>query len=267
MTASVNPAPKPRVLTARRLVLLASVAALGAAVLFAGPSLAPRATSSALTNIAYAQNLQRPVGFADIVEKVKPAVISVRVKVDANTKMMGFDGNMPFPPNSPMERFFRRFGMPDGAIPDDQRAPRNRMVTGQGSGFFISADGRNDFPFVKLGDKPPRIGDWVLAVGNPFGLGGTVTAGIVSARGRDIGAGPYDDFIQIDAPVNKGNSGGPTFDVDGNVIGVNTAIFSPSGGSVGIAFAIPAPTVTSVVAQLKDNAQATRGWIGAQIQP
>ncbi|MEA3070242.1 MAG: serine protease Do, partial [Alphaproteobacteria bacterium] len=100
-----------------------------------------------------------------------------------------------------------------------------------------------------------------------FGLGGTVTAGIVSARGRDIGAGPYDDFIQIDAPVNKGNSGGPTFDVDGNVIGVNTAIFSPSGGSVGIAFAIPASTVNSVVAQLKDKGTVTRGWIGVQIQP
>src|SRR6202022_2732915 len=112
-----------------------------------------------------------------------------------------------------------------------------------------------------------RIGDWVVAVGNPFGLGGTVTAGIVSARGRDIGAGPYDDFIQIDAPVNKGNSGGPTFDVDGNVIGVNTAIFSPSGGSVGIAFAIPANTVKSVVAQLKDKGSVTRGWIGVQIQP
>ena len=94
---------------------------------------------------------------------------------------------------------------------------------------------------MKLAEGAPRIGDWVLAVGNPFGLGGTATAGIVSARGRDIGAGPYDDFIQIDAPVNKGNSGGPTFDVDGNVIGVNTAIFSPSGGSVGIAFAILAP--------------------------
>ena len=107
----------------------------------------------------------------------------------------------------------------------------------------------------------------MLAVGNPFGLGGTVTAGIVSARGRDIGAGPYDDFIQIDAPVNKGNSGGPTFDVDGNVIGVNTAIFSPSGGSVGIAFAIPAETVKTVVAQLKDKGSVTRGWIGVQIQP
>ena len=108
---------------------------------------------------------------------------------------------------------------------------------------LIKVDGRNDFPYVKFAGNAPRIGDWVLAVGNPFGLGGTVTAGIVSARGRDIGAGPYDDFIQIDAPVNRGNSGGPTFDVDGNVIGVNTAIFSPSGGSVGIAFAIPADTV------------------------
>ena len=107
----------------------------------------------------------------------------------------------------------------------------------------------------------------MVAVGNPFGLGGTVTAGIVSARGRDIGAGPYDDFIQIDAPVNHGNSGGPTFDVDGNVIGVNTAIFSPSGGSVGIAFAIPADTVKTVVAQLRDKGTVTRGWIGVQIQP
>ncbi len=120
---------------------------------------------------------------------------------------------------------------------------------------------------MKLADKPPRIGDWVLAVGNPFGLGGTVTAGIVSARGRDIGAGPYDDFIQIDAPVNRGNSGGPTFDVDGNVIGVNTAIFSPSGGNVGIAFAIPAETVKMVVAQLREKGSVTRGWIGVQIQP
>jgi serine protease Do len=111
---------------------------------------------------------------------------------------------------------------------------------------LIKVDGRSDFPYVKLADKAPRIGDWVVAVGNPFGLGGTVTAGIVSARGRDINAGPYDDFVQIDAPVNKGNSGGPTFDMDGNVVGVNTMIFSPSGGSVGIAFDIPADTVKSV---------------------
>src|SRR5207237_4560494 len=132
---------------------------------------------------------------------------------------------------------------------------------------LIKVEGRNDFPYVKLADRAPRIGDWVLAVGNPFGLGGTVTAGIVSARGRDIGAGPYDDFIQIDASVNSGNSGGPTFDMDGNVVGVNTAIFSPSGGSVGIAFDIPAETVKSVVAQLKDKGMVNRGWIGVQIQP
>jgi serine protease Do len=107
----------------------------------------------------------------------------------------------------------------------------------------------------------------VLAVGNPFGLGGTVTAGIVSASGRDIGSGPYDDFIQIDAPVNKGNSGGPTFNMQGEVVGVNTAIFSPSGGSVGIAFSIPATTVKNVVAQLKDKGSVSRGWIGVQVQP
>src|SRR5438045_5904380 len=174
--------------------------------------------------------------------------------------------------------------------------PRGQgVVTGQGSGFFISADGyavtnnhvvdgadkvevttddgktytakvigtdartdvalikvegRNDFPHVTFSNKPPRIGDWVIAVGNPFGLGGTVTAGIVSARGRDIGAGPYDDFLQIDAPVNRGNSGGPTFDTQGNVVGVNTAIYSPSGGSVGIGFAIPAEVAKEVVASL-----------------
>src|SRR6185295_9970639 len=127
--------------------------------------------------------------------------------------------------------------------------------------------GRKDFPFAKLSDSKPRIGDWVLAVGNPFGLGGTVTAGIVSASGRDIGNGPYDDFIQIDAPVNKGNSGGPAFDTSGEVMGVNTAIYSPSGGSVGIAFSIPASTVKNVIAQLKDKGTVSRGWIGVQIQP
>jgi serine protease Do len=130
---------------------------------------------------------------------------------------------------------------------------------------LIKVDG-NDFPFVKFADHDPRIGDWVIAVGNPFGLGGTVTAGVVSARGRDIGSGPFGDYIQIDAPMNKGNSGGPSFDVNGNVIGVNTAIFSPSGGSVGIGFDIPADTVKSVVAQLKDSGHVTRGWMGVQIQ-
>ena len=308
----VESAPKSGPLFRRRLILLASVAGLGLTVLVGGSGFGPQATAPVLADIAYAQGIQRPVGFADIVEKVKPAVISVRVKMDAGGNLMNFEGNSPFPPNSQMEQFFRRFGMPEGIPEATPRAPRNRLVTGQGSGFFISADGyavtnnhvvdkattveittddgktytakvigtdprtdlalikvdgRGDFPHVKLADKAPRIGDWVLAVGNPFGLGGTVTAGIVSARGRDIGAGPYDDFIQIDAPVNRGNSGGPTFDVDGNVIGVNTAIFSPSGGSVGIAFDIPADTVKNVVAQLRDKGRVTRGWIGVQIQP
>ena len=119
---------------------------------------------------------------------------------------------------------------------------------------LIKVDGKSDFPYVKFAERSPKVGDWVVAVGNPFGLGGTVTAGIVSARGRDIGAGPYDDYVQIDAPINKGNSGGPAFDVDGNVIGVNTAIYSPSGGSVGIGFDIPADTAKLVVAQLRKPA-------------
>jgi serine protease Do len=297
-----------RVLSTRRLVLLATVANLGLAALVVGTEVSPQSLLPTVSTAQAAEAAQRPVGFGDLVEKVKPAVISVRVKIEG-AKMMGFEGNAP----SDMQRFFRRFGMPDGGnMPDAERAPQNRAVTGQGSGFFITADGyavtnnhvvdkaqtveittddgktysakvigtdertdialikvdgRSDFPYVKLADKAPRIGDWVLAVGNPFGLGGTVTAGIVSANGRDIGAGPYDDFIQIDAPINKGNSGGPTFDMDGNVIGMNTAIFSPSGGSVGIAFDIPANTVKTIVAQLKDKGMVNRGWIGVQVQP
>jgi serine protease Do len=106
-----------------------------------------------------------------------------------------------------------------------------------------------------------------MAVGNPFGLGGSVTTGIISARGRDIGSGPYDDFLQIDAAINRGNSGGPAFNLEGEVIGINTAIFSPSGGSVGIGFAIPASTAENVIASLKENGKVTRGWLGVQIQP
>jgi serine protease Do len=318
MNPSVTPAPetpkKRRVLSTRRVILLAStIAGLGAAAFVVAPDLNlsahyPAALAQNLSE--QAQKMPAPVGFADIVAKVKPAVISVRVKVNGGVQTSGFTSNE-IPPG--LREFFRRFGMPD--LPDNPHGlPHghgHNVIMGQGSGFFISPDGyavtnnhvvdkaesvevktddgkthkakvigtdpRTDlalikvdggpFPYVKLSDKTPRIGDWVLAVGNPFGLGGTVTAGIVSARGRDIGANAYDDFIQIDAPVNKGNSGGPTFDTEGNVIGVNTAIFSPSGGSVGIAFAIPADTVKSVVNQLKNHGSVTRGWIGVQIQP
>jgi serine protease Do len=132
---------------------------------------------------------------------------------------------------------------------------------------LLKVSGRDDLPFVKLGHETPPIGSWVVAMGNPFGLGGTVTSGIVSAHGRDIGNGPYDDFIQIDAPVNRGNSGGPTFDMKGEVIGVNTAIYSPSGGSVGIAFDIPAQTVKTVVTQIREHGHVERGWLGVQVQP
>jgi serine protease Do len=313
MNPSVNPAPrnrkKTRAPSVRRAVLLATtIAGLGIGAFVAGPSfdVSSYPTAFAQNLSEQAHKLQAPIGFADIVEKVKPAVIAVRVKVDGSSQTNGLGSN-DVPPG--LREFFRRFGMPDA--PEGTPRGRHNTITGQGSGFFISADGyavtnnhvvekaesvqvttddgkihkakvigtdpRTDlalikvedgpFPYVKLSEKTPRIGDWVLAVGNPFGLGGTVTAGIVSARGRDIGASAYDDFIQIDAPVNKGNSGGPTFDTEGNVIGVNTAIFSPSGGSVGIAFAIPSDTVKSVVSQLREHGSVTRGWIGVQIQP
>jgi serine protease Do len=127
-------------------------------------------------------------------------------------------------------------------------------------------DQNKKFTYVKFSEAEPRVGDWVVAVGNPFGLGGTVTAGIISAHGRNIGAGPYDDFLQIDAAVNRGNSGGPAFNTKGEVVGINTAIFSPSGGNVGIAFAIPASTAERIVASLKDHGEVVRGWLGVQIQ-
>ena len=313
-------APRRSLFSARKFALMASVVAgLGVAVYGFSPSHGP---VDVFTSTAHAQvnnevrKVERPVGFADIVERVKPSVISVKVNINekvAKDDSSNNNDDSPFQPGSPMERFFRRFGGPDGMPPGMRGGPRGRgAMTGQGSGFFISADGyavtnnhvvdgadkvevttddgktytatvigtdaRTDvalikveggsnFPFAKLSDGKPRIGDWVLAVGNPFGLGGTVTAGIVSASGRDIGNGPYDDFIQIDAPVNKGNSGGPAFDTSGEVMGVNTAIYSPSGGSVGIAFSIPASTVKNVIAQLKDKGSVSRGWIGVQIQP
>ncbi|MET0721703.1 MAG: Do family serine endopeptidase [Tardiphaga sp.] len=318
---SFKPVRRP-LFAARKFALMASVVA-GLGVAAYGLSPAPH---DVFSTSAHAQvdkqvkaQVAAPAGFADIVERVKPSVISVKVNIKEKVASRSDDnggGNddSPFQPGSPMERFFKRFNGPDGMPPGMRGGPRGGRgaVTWQGSGFFISADGfavtnnhvvdgadkveittdggktytarvigtdprtdlalikvegGNDFPFAKLADGKPRIGDWVLAVGNPFGLGGTVTAGIVSASGRDIGSGPYDDFIQIDAPVNKGNSGGPAFDTSGEVMGVNTAIYSPSGGSVGIAFSIPASTVKQVIAQLKDKGTVSRGWIGVQIQP
>src|SRR5262249_43842648 len=255
----------------------------------------------ALAGEVNAHGAAHPVGFADIAAKVKPAVIGVRVRVE-NPQSQLADQDLPFPPGSPFYKFFGapdqnpqrpRFGTALGSgffISGDGHAVTNNHVVENGRNFEVTTDdgktypakvigtdsktdvalikveGRDDFPYVRFSGTEPRVGDWVLAVGNPFGLGGTVTAGIVSARGRDIGAGSFDDFIQIDAPVNKGNSGGPTFDVRGEVIGVNAAIFSPSGGFIGIAFAIPADTVKLVVEQLKERGTVTRGWLGVQIQ-
>jgi len=288
---------------ARRTTLLASVAVLGIAVVVGGPFVLHDLNRHGWAHAApVAEKAHEPAGFADIVAKVKPAVISVRVEID-KPQPVSLDHNA-LPPGSPLEKFFRDFGVPN--------PPRGRQViTGEGSGFFISADGYavtnnhvvshaqsvevttidgksytakvigtdpktdlalikvdgQDFPHVKFAGNAPREGDWVIAIGNPYGLGGTVTAGIVSADGRDIGAGPYNDFIQIDAPINRGNSGGPAFNINGNVVGVNTAIFSPSGGSVGIGFDIPAATVKAVIAQLKETGHVTRGWLGIQEQP
>ena len=279
---------------------------LGAAAAASLGGAALGATAGAIP--AYAAEAHGPASFADIVDRVKGAVVSVKVKL---ADVAEDEDAPPLHHGGPVERFFKRFGLP---LPDqdDRRfgQPRGRE-TAQGSGFFISPDGyivtnnhvvehasavtvttdsgrtlpakvigvdpKTDlallkaeganFPSVQVAAKPPRVGDWVIAVGNPFGLGGTVTAGIVSARGRDIGSGPYDDFIQIDAPVNHGNSGGPTFNNEGEVVGVNTAIFSPSGGSVGIGFAIAADVVQDVVEQLKAHGSVARGWLGVEIQP
>ena len=303
-----------KILRPRRLALLGTVAALGVAVLAASPGSSTFGPGSFITPAQAAEAAATPPGFGDLVSKVKPAVISVRVKIDQdNDKSAMLQQNrMDQDEDSPFDQFSRQFGFRFPGGPNGMPRQRHQMITGEGSGFFISADGyavtnnhvvdhassvqvtlddgtsytakvvgtdpktdlalikvdgKKDFPFVTFSDQKPRIGDWVVAVGNPFGLGGTVTAGIVSASGRDIGNGPYDDFIQIDAPINKGNSGGPAFDMNGNVIGVNTAIFSPSGGSVGIGFDIPASTAKLVVAQLKDKGAVTRGWLGVQVQP
>lgn len=314
-----NKASEKGIIGGRRGRLMATIAS----VAIAGAIGLGAVTSGTAPVMAEAVRLDQPVqapSFADIVEKVSPAVVSVRVKADVEmTSNRGGPGlfEMPgfeeLPDGHPLKRFFREF-RGDRGFEQDRRSERRRpRPVSQGSGFFISEDGylvtnnhvvdggsnftvvmddgteidaklvgtdpRTDLAVLKVeeerkftyvdfaDDEKVRVGDWVVAVGNPFGLGGTVTAGIVSARGRDIGAGPYDDFIQIDAAVNRGNSGGPAFNLSGEVVGINTAIFSPSGGNVGIAFAIPASVAKQVVGDLIEDGTVERGWLGVQIQP
>jgi serine protease Do len=310
--------PAPRIKRGVRGLVLGSTAV---ALVLSG-AIAGSAFDFVRTTPAYADAVQvagsGPASFADVIEKVRPAVVSVRVKMtgdeataDDNSGNGGGGNDMSpffdFPPGSPMDKFFRQFRQ---QMPKNNQAPAE---TALGSGFFISDDGyvvtnnhvidkektvtiilddgkempakvigkdpKTDlallkadapagtkFTYVKFAQTEPRVGDWVVAVGNPFGLGGTVTAGIISARGRQIGASQYDDFLQIDAAVNRGNSGGPTFNPQGEVVGINTAIFSPSGGSVGIAFAIPSSEAQPIIQDLEQHGQVIRGWLGVGIQ-
>ncbi len=252
-----------------------------------------------------------PASFADLVESVKPAVVSIQVEgkeqISRFGRSYGFNFDFPdLPQDHPFRRFFEEFGSPY-RMP----VPKERIFQAAGSGFVISTDGyivtnnhvvenadkvtvifdngdeleaqiigtdvRTDLallkvdsdkelPFVEFAKDEGRIGDWVIAVGNPFGLGSSVTAGIISARGRDINVNSYGDFLQIDAAINRGNSGGPAFNLKGEVVGVNTAIFSPTGGNVGIAFAIPSTIVQQIVEDLKDDGVVTRGFLGVSIQ-
>ena len=311
-----NKKPTSRRLTSRA-ALLGAAGAFALSGAIAGGVMLPH-TAYADMQGSGTELTVNPTSFADVVDHVRNAVVSVKVKMNqtADNEEGGenSDGDnspqMPqLKPGDPLERFFKQFGNRNGQMPHQMKP---HMTQAQGSGFFITPDGylvtnnhvvehatevtlvtddgttlpakvigtdkKTDlallkvtkpgtYPFVKWAAKAPRVGDWVIAVGNPFGLGGTVTAGIVSARGRDIGAGPYDDFLQIDAPVNRGNSGGPTFNAAGQVVGVNTAIFSPSGGSVGIGFAIPSEVAQNVIHSLETTGSVARGWIGVQIQP
>ena len=290
---------------------------MAATALVATVSVLP-ATQAVAQNQLKADAVDPSKGFADLVDKVMPAVVSVQVKY-ANAAASGDEQAQGKKMPGGMEEFFKQFpqfrdmpGMPgQGGEGGEDAHPKGGMAVG--SGFIISADGyavtnnhvvkdadqvsvtmkdgteykaevigtdpKTDLALIKIdgeGKKfdyvaftkgEPRVGDWVMAVGNPFGLGGTVTTGIVSALGRDIGSGPYDNFMQIDAAINRGNSGGPAFNLEGEVVGINTAIFSPSGGSVGIGFAIPASSAESIIESLKENGKVTRGWLGVQIQP
>jgi serine protease Do len=305
-----------RNLSLRRIMLMGSAAVFAGVLMGSLEHSLPAAIAAPVAPAQAAEAVHQPADFADLIAKVKPAVISVRVKIEEDAQDNPDDqqdsqqDSSPLQPGSPMEKFFQQFGQNFGRGRQFNRQPERRSITGEGSGFFITSDGyavtnyhvvdhaktvtvttddgkihsakvlgtdqRSDLALIKVdgsgfdhvsfADHAPRIGEWAVAVGNPFGLGGTVTAGIVSATGRDIGEG-IDDYIQIDAPINRGNSGGPTFDTSGEVIGINTAIYSPSGGSVGIGFDIPAATAKNIIAQLKDSGHVTRGWLGVQIQP
>jgi serine protease Do len=285
----------------KSVLALVAVGLLGATLLTA-PSIMPFPAQAQGT----IQAIDPTKGFSTLVEHVMPSVVSVEVEflATANDNKGPDLENMPPEFRDFLEKFpqFRdRFpnqghgpGMAVGSgfvISADGYVVTNNHVVkdadsvkvrfqkgGEFKAKVIGTDPKTDlallkiesdksFDYVPLTSNEAKVGDWVMAVGNPFGLGGTVTAGIVSARGRDIGSGPYDDYLQIDASINKGNSGGPAFNLEGEVIGVNTAIFSPSGGSVGIGFAIPASVVKTVVEDLKSEGKVTRGWLGVQIQP
>ncbi|MFC7476879.1 Do family serine endopeptidase [Dankookia sp. GCM10030260] len=285
-----------RTLAAGALALALGTTALTPFVFQAEAQPAAPATGTAIA-------LPRPAGpdFADLAARVGPAVVRVTVTGHAEAQQVA-----DLPPElrgTPFERFFqqqqrqgakprRTMGQGSGFIIDASGyVVTNNHVVGEADTVRVElADGRElpakvvgtdpktdiallkveagaDLPTVKFGDSDHlRVGEWVLAMGNPFGLGGTATSGIVSARGRQIGAGPYDDFIQTDASINPGNSGGPLFNTAGDVVGVNTAIFSPSGGNIGIGFAVPAALVQNVITQLQANGKVERGWLGVSMQ-
>ncbi|MBR7159069.1 MAG: Do family serine endopeptidase [Alphaproteobacteria bacterium] len=245
-------------------------------------------------------------GFADVAEKLLPSVVSVTTSSNQDTDAPSADDGEAFPPGSPYEEFFRQFfdgNVPDvdlrriasmgsGFIvnADGYILTNNHVIEGSSDILVTMYDGavykaeivgrdkKTDIALIKIKPKKKlvpvefansdklRVGDWVLAIGNPYGLGNTVTAGIVSARARDIQAGPYDDFIQTDVSINRGNSGGPLFNTEGKLVGVNTAIFSPSGGSVGISFAIPANMAKWVLDNLLKDGKIRRGKLGVKVQ-
>lgn len=282
----------------RRRVSAFAAALLAGSLLGGGVALADAATAP--LQLAPVAN---PAGFSQLVTKVKPAVVNIATT--EIPKQPDAQDAPQMPPDFPFPELFRHFfdqqqrsAAPEHALgsgflvdPAGYIVTNNHVVDGahkisvtldDGSSHpakLVGRDAKTDLallkidadkplPYVAFGDSAKEsVGDWVIAVGNPFGLGGTVTAGIVSAHGRNINAGPYDDFLQIDAPINPGNSGGPLFNQSGQVVGIDSAIYSPNGGSVGIGFAIPSNLAAQVVAQLREHGSVERGWLGVQMQP